>query len=62
MGNSGNEYVVICNKTYLEKLPVEVEFTREVYTIDREGTFTEQQPGKNKFTIDEGDMLVIKWQ
>ena len=62
VGNSGNEYVVICNKTYLEKLPVEVEFTREVYTIDREGTFTEQQPGKTRFTIDEGDMLVIKWQ
>ena len=62
VGNSGNEYIVICNKTYLEKLPVEVTFTRNVYTIDREGEFTEQQPGKVSFTIDEGDMLIIKWK
>ena len=62
VGNSGNEYVVICNKTYLEKLPVEVTFTRTVYTIDRDGVFTAQQPGKTAFTIDEGDMLVIKWK
>ena len=62
VGKSGNEYVVICNKTYLEKLPVEVEFTREVYTIDRDGAFTQQSPGKTSFTLDEGDMLIIKWR
>ena len=62
IGNSGNEYVVICNKSWQEKLPVEVEFTREVYTIDREGEFTSQQPGNTSFIIDEGDMLVIKWK
>ena len=62
VGNSGNEYVVICNKSYEEKLPVDVTFTRTVYTIDREGDFTEQQPGKVSFMIDEGDMLVIKWK
>lgn len=62
VGNSGNEYVVICNKTYLEKLPVEVTFARTVYTVDRDGRFTEHQPGKAGFTIDEGDMLVIKWR
>ena len=60
VGNSGNEYVVICNKSWEEKLPVEVTFTREVYTIDREGEFALQQPGTASFLIDEGDMLVIK--
>ena len=62
IGNSGNEYVVICNKAYDKKLPVSVTFTREVYTIDREGEFALQQPGNTLFTIDEGDMLVIKWK
>ena len=60
--NNGNDYVVICNKSWQEKLPVEVTFTRTVYTIDREGVFAVQQPGKSTFTIDEGDMLVIKWR
>ncbi|MBR5034906.1 MAG: hypothetical protein IKX71_06330, partial [Bacteroidales bacterium] len=62
VGNSGNEYIAICNKDYLTKLNVEVTFTRSVYTIDHDGVFTEQQPGKVSFTIDEGDMLVIKWK
>ena len=60
--NSGNEYVVICNKDYKTKLSAKVTFTREVYTIDREGAFTLQQPGETLFTIDEGDMLVVKWR
>ena len=60
IGNSGSEYVVICNKSWQEQLSVEIDFTRVVYTIDREGEFTEQQPGKTSFTIDEGDMMVIK--
>ena len=62
VGNSGNEYIAVCNKSYLEKMSVDVIFTRTVYTIDRDGIFTEQLPGKASFTIDEGDMLVIKWK
>lgn len=62
IGNSGNEYVVVCNKAYDRKLNAEMTFTREVYTIDREGEFTLQEPGTRGFTIDEGDMLVIKWR
>lgn len=54
--------MVICNKSWQEKLPVDVTFTRNVYTIDRDGVFAVQQPGKSTFTIDEGDMLVIKWR
>ena len=62
VGNSGNEYIAICNKSWQEKLNVDLTFNREVYTIDRDGIFTEQQPGKSTFVIDEGDMLVVKWR
>ncbi len=34
----------------------------EVYTMDGAGEFALQQPGYTLFTIDEGDMLVIKWK
>ena len=60
--NNGNEYVVVCNKSWEEKLTVDMDFTREVYTIDREAEFTKQGPGTTRFTIDEGDMLVVKWR
>lgn len=62
IGNNGNEYVVICNKSYEEKISAKVTFKREVYTIDRNGVFTAQQPGEHQFTLDEADMLVIKWR
>ena len=62
IGNNGNEYVVICNKAWNAKLPVNVTFTRDVYMIDRDGVFTAYQPGEASFTIDEGDMIVIKWK
>ena len=62
VGNRGNEYLVVCNKSWQQKLPVELTFTRTVYTIDRNGDFTGQRPGTAAFTIDEGDMLVIKWR
>ena len=61
LGNNGNEYVVVCNKSWQDKLNVDLTFTREVYTIDRDGVFAEQQPGTSTFVIDEGDMLVVKW-
>ena len=57
-----NEYVVICNKSWEEKLTVDIDFTREVYTIDREAEFTMHGPGTSRFTIDEGDLLVVKWR
>lgn len=60
IGNSGNEYAVVCNKSWQEKLTVGIEFTREVYTIDREGVFSGHQPGLTSFTIDEGDFLAVK--
>ena len=60
IGNCGNEYVVVCNKSWQDKLSVDIDFTREVYTIDREGNFSFQQPGQARFTIDEGDFLAVK--
>ena len=60
--NDGNEYMVICNKSWQEKLPVEIGFAKRVYLIDREGAFAEHHPGLETFMIDEGDMLVIKWK
>lgn len=62
IGNNGNEYVTICNKSYETKISAKVTFTRDVYTIDRNGVFTLQQPGEHEFTLDEADMLVIKWR
>ena len=60
ISNSGNEYVVVCNKSWQEKITVDIDFTRDVYTIDREGVFTEYKPGRTSFTIDEGDFLAVK--
>ena len=62
IGNNGNEYVTICNKSYENKISAKVTFTREVYTIDRNGVFTLREPGEHQFTLDEADMLVIKWR
>lgn len=60
--NNGNEYIAVVNGTCFDKCTVEVEFASLAYTIDRTGAFTEHQPGKEKFTLDEGDMLVIKYR
>lgn len=62
LGNNGNEYVVICNKSWQEKLTIDINFTREVYTIDREAVFEKQNPGITRFMIDEGDMIVFKYR
>lgn len=59
-GNAGNEYVLVCNKSWQEKRRVDIDFTREVYTIDREGVFSGHQPGRTSFTIDEGDFIAVK--
>lgn len=59
-GNAGNEYVLVCNKSWQEKRRVDIVFTREVYTIDREGVFSGHQPGRTSFTIDEGDFIAVK--
>ncbi len=58
--NRGNEYVTVGNKSLTGKMTLDAVFNRMVYTIDHDGVFTEHQPGAVSFTLDEGDMLVIK--
>lgn len=60
--NNGNDYLVVVNGDCFTKCTVTVEFNELAYTIDRTGAFTEQQPGKRDFVLDEGDMLVIKYR
>ena len=62
VSNGGNEYIAVCNKSWEEKLPVDVTFAQNVLTIDREGEFALHAPGSKSFVIDEGDMLIIKWK
>jgi len=58
--NRGNEYVSVGNKSMKEKMNMTAVFNEMVYTIDHNGVFAEHQPGEASFTLDEGDMLVIK--
>ena len=60
--NNGNDYLAIVNGDCFSKCTVTVDFADLAYTIDRTGAFTEQQPGKRDFVLDEGDMLVIKYR
>ena len=61
ISNRGNKYVTVANKSLKEKMTLDVIFGDMVYTIARDGIFTEQQPGPAQFIVDEGDMLVIKY-
>ena len=60
--NGFNRYIVLVNSSTVAKCTAEVEFAEMAYTIDREGVFHEHQPGREKFVMDEGDMLVIKYR
>ncbi|MBR3743737.1 MAG: beta-galactosidase [Bacteroidales bacterium] len=60
--NGDNRYLVLVNSSCTEKFTAEVEFASMVYTIDRDGLFTEHQPGREKFVVDKGDILVIKYR
>lgn len=59
-GNRGNEYIAIVNQSYTEKIRVGVTLNEMVYTIERDGSFVEREPGINEITIDEGDLLLLK--
>ena len=60
--NNGNDYLVIVNADCFSKCTVSIDFKQMCYTIDRSGVFTAQEPGKRDFTLDEGDMLVVKYR
>ena len=56
----GNEYIAIVNQSYTEKITAQVGFADMAFTIERDGSFTEHNAGSESFTIDEGDLMVIK--
>lgn len=58
--NRGNEYIAIVNQSYTEKITAQVGFADMAFTIERDGSFTEHNAGSESFTIDEGDLMVIK--
>jgi len=60
--NNGNKYITVANKSLKEKMTLSAIFNDAVYTIARDGLFAGQQPGPAQFTLDEGDMLVIKYR
>lgn len=62
ISNRGNKYVTIANKSLKDKMTVDAVFGDMVYTIARDGIFTERQTGPAQFLLDESDMLVIKYQ
>ena len=60
--NRGNRYIAMVNQSYTQKISVEVTFNDMVYTIEPDGSFTEHRPGSEEFVIDEGDLMVIKYE
>ncbi len=58
--NRGNRYIVAVNQSYTDKITAKVTFNDMVYTIERDGSFVEHGRGTEEFTIDEGDLMVIK--
>ena len=62
ISNRGNKYLTVANKSLKEKMRLDCVFNEMVYTIARDGIFNEQNPGPAQFTLDEGDMLVIKYR
>ena len=62
ISNRGNKYLTVANKSLKERMRLDVIFDKMVYTIARDGLFVEQPSGAAQFTLDEGDMLVIKYR
>lgn len=58
--NKGNEYLAIVNQSFTSKITAKVGFAAMAYTIERDGSFTEHTAGSESFTIDEGDLMLIK--
>ena len=60
--NKGNSYMVVVNKNWQEAINVDITFEDMVYVIDHDGEFTEYQKGDAHLSIEEGDMMVIKYR
>ena len=58
--NGDARYLVVVNSSWEEKTAVSADIREQVSVIDRGGIVKQIEPGLNSFTLDEGDMLVIK--
>ena len=58
--NKGNEYVVVVNSLWNSTQTVKVEVNEMIYSIDHDGVFEELQPGLKEYTLEGGDMIVLK--
>ncbi len=61
--NGGNRYVAIVNNSWKTKQTVNAVAGNVIYSIGRDGAFTEHKPGdKISLTLDEGDLIVLKYR
>ena len=60
--NGDARYIVVVNTEWKEKVNVTADFREDVTVIDRAGKSSVVGPGSRNFTVDGGDMLVIKWR
>jgi hypothetical protein len=60
--NGDARYIVVVNTEWRETVTVSADFRQEVAMIDRSGKTYSVNPGSHSFTVDGGDMLVIKWR
>ncbi len=60
--NGDARYMVVVNTEWRETVTVSADFRQEVAMIDRSGKTYSVNPGSHSFTVDGGDMLVIKWR
>lgn len=61
--NGGNRYIAIVNNSWQTKQTVTAVAASVIWSIGRDGSFTEYQPGdKITLTLDEGDLIVLKYR
>ena len=61
--NGGNRYLTIVNNSWKTKQTVNAVAGNVIYSIGRDGAFTEYKPGEEiSLTLDEGDLIVFKYR
>jgi len=62
MENDGKEYLMVVNKTHLKTLDLKIEFNRNVYVVETDGSQRLlKDPGeRHLFTIDLGDAIIFR--
>ncbi len=61
--NGGNRYIAIVNNSWKTKQTVSAVAGNVIWSIGRDGSFTEYKPGDEiSLTLDEGDLIVFKYR